>query len=102
MAPLAVHPEGGFAPGPGCCDVSSRKRQRGRRRVNDAGHAVSCSVASDGNCCFRQSPTLGVAVLVASAAAAAVLAALAAVDLATRSAATVLFLAVVAVRLAEV
>jgi len=24
MAPLAVHPAGGFAPGPGCCDASSR------------------------------------------------------------------------------
>jgi len=32
MAPLAVHPAGGFAPGPGC-DASPRKRQRGRRRV---------------------------------------------------------------------
>src|SRR5674476_1541235 len=77
MAPLGVHPAGGFARGP--CDASPR-----------------CL------CWGGQSPILGVATLVASAAALAVLAALVAVDLVTRSAAAVLFLAVVAVRLAEV
>src|SRR5664280_2527667 len=45
LAPLGVHPAGGFARGPGC-DASLRKRQRGRHRVNDAGHAVFAGVIS--------------------------------------------------------
>ena len=51
---------------------------------------------------MNQSPTLGVAVLVASAAAVTVLAALVAAGLVTCPGAAVLFLARVAVRLAEV